>query len=138
MESAAFISPRGQVASWYPFRAYLEKHLSYGIDESSRKEQTNRTLNIRNEKGKKTTSHHQLLFIFERRCDAWMSQLIAVQATPAPHWGYVRLMRILNMPRLLKSVIWLRAHSKWAVYVTKRSMVVSRSMQSQMVMLNES
>lgn len=66
MESAAFISPRGQVASWYPFRAYLEKHLSYGIDESSRKEKTNRTLNIRNEKERKkrqtlTTSYYSSL-----------------------------------------------------------------------------
>lgn len=85
MESAAFISPKGQVASWYPFRAYLEKHLSYGIDESSKKnKQTNTTLNIRNEKGKKDTTSSYSSKLSDVAI-AQMSQFIAVQATPAPY-----------------------------------------------------
>ena len=39
--------------SWYPFRAYLEKQLSYGIDGTSRRKQTNKIPNNRNTKEKK-------------------------------------------------------------------------------------
>lgn len=83
MESAASISPRGRAASWYTFRAYLEKHLPYSIDESSRKHK-NRALNIRNEKEKKkANSHHQHQLVSEHHCDAWVLQFVPVEATPA-------------------------------------------------------
>lgn len=100
MESAASISPRGRAASWYTFRAYLEKHLPYSIDESSRKHK-NRALNIRNEKEKKrqilTTSSNSSLSTTATLgcCNSY-----PLKPRQRPQCCYARLMAILIKPRL--------------------------------------